>query len=58
MKNVCINTNIDILEERESNEDNEENEELKKKTIILVSEGDDGVHATFEQNNTRDITIV
>ena len=58
MKNVWINTNIDITEGRESNEDNEDHEEVKKKTVILVAKGDDGVHATFEQNNTTNITIV
>ena len=58
MKHVWINTNIDIPEGRESNEDNECNEEVKKKTVILVAKEDDGVHATFEQDDTRNITIV
>ena len=58
MKNVWINTNIDLPEGRESNGYNEDIEEVKKKTVILVAKEDDGVHATFEQDDTRNITIV
>ena len=55
MKKVWATTDLDILEGKESNEDNEE---PKKKTVILVAEKDDGVHATFEQNDIRNIAIV
>ena len=55
MKKVWATTDLDILEGKEGNEDNEE---LKKKTVILVAERDNGVHATFEQNDTRNIEIV
>ena len=55
MKKVWATTDLDILEGKEGNEDNEE---PKKKTVILVAEKDDGVHATFEQNDIRNIAIV
>ena len=55
MKKVWATTDLDILEGKEGNEDNEA---LKKKTVILVAERDNCVHATFEQNDTRNIEIV
>ena len=55
MKKVWATTSMDILEEKEKSEDNDE---VKMKAVILVAEGDNEVHATIEQMNTNNISIV